>query len=325
MSETASPNPESTASTEPTVPLTPGRVPRWTHWVLVVNVIVQAGILVTGAVVRVTSSGLGCPTWPTCTGSSWFPVAHQKQGWHKYVEYTNRDLTFVLVAVAALAFVAVWWHVRSTQPKRRALFWLGTVPIIGTVLQAILGGITVLLKLNPWTVSAHFLLSIALVYVAVVLQYRADEDGDGPISLTVHPAVRKAAWAVTGVGALVILLGVVTTGSGPHSGDAIAARFPLDQRVVAWFHADIVLLFVGLFLGVLLALYVTNAPALAKQRAWYVVIMVGVQATIGYTQWFTGLPEALVIMHVAGAATLWVLLVRFLLTTRTRTTAALPA
>ncbi len=282
------------------------------------NVWVQAFILFSGAVVRLTSSGLGCPTWPTCTGSSWVPVAGQSQGWHKLVEFTNRTLTGVLFVVAIAAFVAVIWHSKVHKHHRPVLIWLAAVPLVGTVIQAVLGGITVLTHLNPWTVSAHFLVSIAIVYAAVVLQIRGDEDGDGPIRLTVQPILRAAAWALVAIGSLVVVLGVVTTGSGPHAGDAIAARYALDQRIVAWFHADVVLFFCGLLIGVLIALYVTSSPDVVRQRAWYLVIIAAIQGTIGYTQWFTGLPVVLVAMHVAGAACLWVFLVRFMLSTRTR-------
>jgi cytochrome c oxidase assembly protein subunit 15 len=305
----------------PTTATNSGAVSRLTHWILVANVWAQTLILVTGAVVRLTSSGLGCPTWPTCTGSSWVPISGQVQGWHKYIEFGNRMLTGVLIVVAIAALVAVWWH----KPKRKVLLWLAVVPLLGTFAQAVLGGITVRTHLNPWTVSAHFLVSIAIVYASVVLQIRGDEDSDGPIRLTVHPIVRTASWALLAIGGMVVVLGVVTTGSGPHAGDKVAARFGFDQRIVAWFHADVVLFFLGLLIGVVISLYVTNAPDIVKRRAGYIVIIAIAQGTIGYTQWFTGLPEALVAMHVAGAGLLWVFLVRYVLTTRTRNLELEPA
>jgi cytochrome c oxidase assembly protein subunit 15 len=249
------------------------------------------------------------------------PISGQVQGWHKYIEFGNRMLTGVLIVVAIAALVAVWWH----KPKRKVLLWLAVVPLLGTFAQAVLGGITVRTHLNPWTVSAHFLVSIAIVYASVVLQMRGDESSDGPIRLTVHPLVRTASWALLAIGALVVVLGVVTTGSGPHAGDKVAARFALDQRIVAWFHADVVLFFLGLLIGVVISLYVTNAPDIVKRRAGYIVIIAIAQGTIGYTQWFTGLPEALVAMHVAGAGLLWVSLVRYVLTTRTRDAELEPA
>ena len=296
-----------------------GAVNRPIHWILVANVWAQSLILLSGAVVRLTSSGLGCPTWPTCTGNSWIPVAGQVQGWHKYVEFTNRTLTGVLIVIAFVAFGAVVFHVFTRQPRRTVLVWLAAVPLFGTFVQAVLGGITVLTKLNPWTVSAHFLVSITIVFFTVTLQIRADETGDGPLVLTVHPIVRKASIFLTCVGGFIVLLGVVTTGSGPHAGDKVAARFHFDQRVVAWFHADTVLFFLGLLIGIIIALYVTDAPDVVRRRAWYIVIIACGQGAIGYTQWFTGLPEALVAMHVAGATLLWVFLTRYLLSTRSRT------
>lgn len=308
-------------TTTPTLTDTPtnsGAVSRTTHWILVANVWAQTLILVTGAVVRLTSSGLGCPTWPTCTGDSWVPITGQRQGWHKYIEFGNRTLTGVLIVVAICALGAVWWDVRYGKTRRTGLVWLAAVPLLGTFAQAVLGGITVLTKLNPITVSAHFLLSIAIVYASVVLQLRADETGDGPITLTVHRVIRAVAWVLLALGAAVVTLGVVVTGSGPHAGDAVAARYPFDQRIVAWFHADVVLFFVGLLIGVVVCLYVTNAPQVVRTRAWYVVIIAVAQGAIGYSQWFSGLPVALVTLHVLGAGVLWVFLVRFVFSTRTR-------
>ena len=289
-----------------------------THWILVANVWAQTAILVTGAVVRLTSSGLGCPTWPTCTGSSWVPVTGQSQGWHKYIEFGNRTLTGVLIIIAICALGAVAWDVLYEKTGRKGLVWLAAIPLLGTLAQAVLGGITVLTKLNPYTVSAHFLLSMVIVYASVVLQLRADETGDGPIALTVHKVIRTASWVLLTVGAIVITMGVITTGSGPHAGDSVAARYHFDQRVVAWFHADIVLFFLGLLVGVIISLYVTNAPDRVRTRAWYLVIIAVAQGIIGYSQWFSGLPVALVTLHVLGAGVLWVFLVRFVFSTRTR-------
>ena len=176
---------------------TTGAVSPLVQRILLINLIAQTAIVVTGGLVRLTGSGLGCPTWPECVPGSYTPVPYQEQQWHKYVEFGNRMLTFALVIIAVLTFVAVWRH----RPRRRPLVLLATVPFLGTVAQAVLGGITVITGLNPWSVSGHFLLSIALIAAATVLYARAKESGDGPIHLVVRPPVRALAGALVVVAA----------------------------------------------------------------------------------------------------------------------------
>jgi len=292
-------------------PRHPGKSPRWVRGIYIANLVAQSGIILTGAIVRITGSGLGCPTWPECVEGSYVPTNRQAESWHKYVEFGNRLLTFVLAAAAIAAIVAalVDRHRRRTNglEQRTTLTVLACVPLAGTVVQAVLGGITVLTGLNPATVAAHFLVSMALVALCVLLVVRSGENGDTPVVRTVHSAVRLLTWGLVAATAVVVFLGVVTTGSGPHSGDAdVEARFFFDPRTVAWLHADSVFLFLGLAVGLLVAASVSRAPSALIRRTWLVLGIALAQGVIGYTQYFTGLPELLVTIHVLGAIAVWI-------------------
>lgn len=271
------------------------------HAVFLANLIAQMGIVVTGGLVRVTGSGLGCPTWPECVDGSLVPTASQGQAWHKYVEFGNRTLTGVLLVLAVLAVL----EARRTQ--RRPVRRLALVPILGTLAQAVLGGVTVLTGLSPAWVGAHLLLSMAIIAGCVVLLRRSSEPGDQPRRLLVRPQLAVYGNALVAVAAVVIVMGTLVTGAGPHSGDLdVSHRLPLDPRVVAWLHADVVLLFLGLVGGMWLALRLTDGPQSAVR---WVRIVLGVsllQGAVGYTQWFTGLPWLLVAAHMAVATLIWV-------------------
>ncbi len=289
----------------------PGRSPRWVRGVYVVNLVVQAGIILTGAVVRITGSGLGCPTWPECVEGSLVPTSGQMESWHKYVEFGNRLLTFVLALAAIAAVLAALVDRRRRRraglPARGVLTLLALTPLIGTAVQAVLGGITVLTGLNPYTVSAHFLVSIALVAACVALVVRSGENGDQPIRWLVPTPLRYLTWAVVVATFAVVVLGVITTGSGPHSGDIdVQVRFDLDLRTIAWLHADSVLLFMGLTIGLLVASKVAHAPSSLMRRTTILLAIAVVQGIVGYTQWFTDLPELLVAIHVLGAIAVWI-------------------
>lgn len=275
-------------------------LPRWARRVLLANVVAQIGIVVTGGLVRLTGSGLGCPTWPECVPGSYVPVTNQVEGLHKYIEFGNRTLTSVVSLTAILALVAVVLDVRR-RSRPRSLVVLGAMPLLGVAVQAVLGGITVLTGLSPVTVAAHFLVSGLLIAVSTVLLIRAQQH-DGPASPVVRDELRWMAWALSGVTALVVVLGTVVTGSGPHSGDAdTPARFGFDPQAVSWLHADSVLVWFGLVLALLVALRLTDAPAAAR-RAGLVVLVVGLtQGLIGYVQYLTKLPEAVVGLHMLGA------------------------
>ncbi len=275
------------------------------------NLVAQAAIVVTGAIVRITGSGLGCPTWPQCVEGSYTPTSRQVEGeWHKYIEFGNRLLTFALAALAIAAVVAAIVDARRRSrdglPRRRSLTVLAVIPLAGTVIQAVLGGITVLTQLNPITVSAHFLVSMALIAACVFLVARSGEPVDSPTIWLVPSPVRLLGWLLIAVTSLVVLLGVIVTGSGPHSGDAdVEARFSFDPRTVAWLHADTVLLMLGLLIGFAIAVRVTTSPKTLNRRVTVLLIIVLMQGFVGYLQYFTGLPEVLVSIHVLGAVLVW--------------------
>lgn len=299
------------------------RAPAWLRGVFIANLVAQIAIVVTGGVVRVTGSGLGCPTWPECVEGSYVPTSRQEEQWHKYVEFGNRTLTFLLgvLALAALigALLWAWRRRRSHLPGRPALLALAGVPLLGTVGQALLGGVTVLTGLSPWAVASHFLLSLLIIAGCTVLVVRAGEPGDRPVRPLTRPAVRWLARLLVLVTFAVCVLGTVVTGSGPHSGDAdTEARFGIDPRLISWLHADVVLLFIGLSIGMLIVLYVADGPAAAGHRAWALIIIALAQGTIGYTQYFTGLPWLLVTVHMLGAALLWTTAILLLLSLRHR-------
>ncbi len=259
----------------------------------------QAAIVVTGALVRLTGSGLGCPTWPQCAADSFVPVESQVEGFHKWIEFGNRLLTFVVFAIAILSFAYLLYQRRKRRSLPKNVLKLAAIPVLGTIAQAILGGITVLTDLNPYTVAAHFLLSIVIIYFSVLNRIIAEF----PAIIYKSANQNILARLLLLVGSIVIFLGVITTGSGPHAGDEVAQRFSIDTQIVAWLHADMVWLFTGL----IIASYFVN------RNLWLykLTITVLLQMVVGYSQWFTDLPWALVAMHVALAVTLWVFLVKY--------------
>jgi cytochrome c oxidase assembly protein subunit 15 len=268
------------------------------------NLIAQSGIIVTGAIVRLTGSGLGCPTWPDCTPGSLIPVTGQVEGFHKYIEFGNRLLTFLVLAIAIALFVF-----SLLNEKRNIIVW-SFLPFIGTLLQAVLGGITVLTGLHPSTVMAHFLLSIVLVGISVKIY---DYFNNKKVYKVLPKIVDNYVKIVTLVGLAVIILGTITTGSGPHSGDEIAARFDLDIRVIAWLHADSVLLFVGLIIGLLVITKLNSDSNHLFKTTRTLFIICLVQGFIGYVQWFSNLPWILVSFHVIGAVITWIAIVNLAL------------
>jgi cytochrome c oxidase assembly protein subunit 15 len=285
----------------------------WLRRVLLVNLILEIAIVVSGGLVRLSGSGLGCPTWPQCVPGSFTPVPHQEQGFHKLIEFGNRTLTSVVGVAALLVIVAIWrW-----APGRRALLRISVLPLVGVMLQALLGGITVLTGLNPALVAAHFLASMVLVSLSAYLLYRVGEGDESPVVL-VRPEIRRVAWVTAALGAVVLILGTVVTGSGPHSGDASTPRFGFDPRTISWLHADAVMLFVGLVVAVLLAVQLTS-PDPRPRRVWHAVFGVTVlQGLVGYAQYLTGLPELLVMVHMLGASLMAVSLTYGVLSLRRR-------
>lgn len=299
-----------------------GCAPLLARRVYTANLVAQMGIIVTGAVVRLTSSGLGCPTWPRCTDESLTPVANQPETWHTYVEFGNRLLTVVLMVLAVAALVVA---VRDARRRRRtglvarpALTWLAAVPLLGTVAQIPLGGITVLTNLHPLAVGSHLLLSLGLVALVTVLVRRAAEHGDRPVVVVVRREVRAGVMALTALTGVILVVGMVVTASGPHAGDERTHRLGLDPQSMSWLHADVVVLSIGLLAGLLVALRATGAPASTRDAASLLLVTFLGQGLVGYVQYFTALPWALVAVHVLGATIVWWAAVRLLLSTRTR-------
>jgi heme a synthase len=280
--------------------------------ILVANLVGEVVIVITGGVVRLTGSGLGCPTWPECVPGSFSPVPYQEEGIHKLIEFGNRTLTGV-VGLLALACV---WAVFTRMRQRRPLLLVAVGLVAGVLVQAVVGGIAVRMTLSPVVVAFHFLLSMVMVALSTML-LRGSEDGwspDGtavvePRELLVPRLVSTLAWVTAAVGAVVLVLGTVVTGSGPHSGDAVQpARTGFDPRSVAWLHADVVMLFVGLVVAVLVAVWLTSSSDRAKATWRGVLVVTLLQGAIGYAQYFTGLPEVLVALHMFGACLLVVTL-----------------
>lgn len=297
-------------------------VPRWAWWVFVANLVGQIAIIVTGGVVRLTGSGLGCPTWPQCTEGSYVPTQAQDEGFHKFIEFGNRTLTFVLGVLALGALYAAWRHLRDSRTAglapRRPLLGLAAIPLVGTAGQGVLGGVTVLTGLSPLIVGAHLLVSMAIVAGCVVLVVRAGEPGDEPVVRVVRVELVWAARLAVVLAAAVVVLGVLVTGAGPHAGDADTPRLGLDAQTMSWVHADTVMLYLGVLVACWLAARLTDASH-AYRRAVLVALAVALaQGVVGYTQYFTGLPWVVVAIHLLGASLVWAATVRIPLATRTR-------
>lgn len=259
--------------------------------VALANAVANGLIVITGGAVRLTGSGLGCPTWPRCTDSSFVPT--RQLAVHGAIEFSNRMVTFVLTVVAVATVVAVF------RSARRDLRSWAVVSLLGIPAQAVLGGITVLTKLNPWIVAGHFVLSSVLVAIATLLWLRSREPGVG------EPLIRRPLVQLVGGIALataaVVAVGTVVTGSGPHSGDAHSKRTGLDPEQVAQLHADLVFLLVGLSVALLVALKATDAPGRVVRAARDLLIVELAQGVIGFVQYFTHLPVLLVLVHMLGA------------------------
>ncbi len=255
------------------------------------NAVANGVIVVTGGAVRVTGSGLGCPTWPECIDGSITPTP--ELAGHGVIEFANRLLTFALAVIAIATVVAVFRSVR------RDLRRLAVIGFLGIPAQALLGGVTVLTGLNPWTVAAHFLVSSVLVAVATTLWLRSREPGVG--QLVVRPALTALTTGIAVAVAAVLVLGTIVTGSGPHSGDPDAGRTGLSAEQMSQLHADVVFLLVGLLIGLVVALRATDAPGRVRRAARDLVVVVLAQGVVGFVQYFTDLPVVLVLVHMAGA------------------------
>lgn len=280
---------------------------RWARAAVVVNV----GIIVTGGAVRLSDSGLGCPTWPRCTDSDY--LVRPAAGVHGAIEFGNRMLTFVVGAVVVLTLVAAWRH----RPVRRSLRGYAAALALGVPAQAVIGGMTVLTDLNPWVVMFHLLCSMVLVGLAVALVRRVDE-GDAMPTPLVPRSLRGLAFGVLAATGLVVYLGTIVTGSGPHSGDERAIRTGLDPQLMSQLHADAVLLLIGLTIGLLVALRVGAAPDRTVRAAGLLLAVELSQAVVGFVQYATDLPELLVGVHLLGAALTVAAATALVLATRSR-------
>ena len=261
----------------------------------IANLIANIGIVVTGGAVRLTGSGLGCPTWPRCTEDSFTP--HSELGIYGVIEFGNRLLTYVLVAIA----IATWFAVLRWRPWRRDVFVLATAIALGIPFQGVIGGITVLTDLNPWIVALHMLLSMALVAGSTVLivwvrrPYGSRGSRQTPAPLRTLAVLTYIALWVT------LYIGTIVTGSGPHAGDIDSPRNGLDPADMSQLHADAVFVLLGLALGCVFAYRALHLPA----RPPVVFLTVALaQGLVGFVQYFTDLPVALVATHMFGAAVL---------------------
>lgn len=267
----------------------------------------QAALVVTGGAVRLTGSGLGCPTWPECTPGSYTPVPHQaEEALHVWIEFANRLLTFVLVIAAVVVLAAV------LRTGRKDLRGLALGQFLGIFGQGVLGGITVLTDLHPLPVAGHLILSIILIAGATSLRAQrfAPKVAETPASLT-----KKIASVHVITSFAVIVLGTLVTGSGPHAGDEKARRFGFDIQTVAWIHADVVIF----LLGTTFAFFVASGTSVATKRRLKIFTVIALaQGAIGYIQYFTGIPEVLVAAHLLGATLVWIAAWRVWLSVTTR-------
>jgi heme a synthase len=252
--------------------------------------------VVTGAAVRLSDSGLGCPDWPTCSQHHLTPVLRL----HPLVEFGNRLVVFVLVVACLVTAVAAWLR----RPARRDLRWLSGGLIVGVIGEAVLGAFVVYTKLNAYVVMIHFMVGMALLAVSVILTLKAGRrPGRGRVVVT-----RGALWLTRGLVALTVVVlaaGAATTGTGPHAGGKGAKRIPLGLQDMTRIHAEIVIAAVVLLLVLLWALWRADAAARIQNAGRALLAMMVLQGMVGYTQFFTHLPPVLVGIHVLGASMVW--------------------
>jgi len=270
--------------------------------ITLVALLALAFIIVTGGAVRLTGSGLGCPDWPTC--SAGHIVA--ERSFHPMVEFVNRVITGIVSVAVILAVLGSVIR----RPRRRDLIVLSTGLVLGIVAQIVLGGETVKHDLAPPYVMGHFLLSLLLVWDAVVLHHRAGEEA-GPARPVVPPDLLAMARLIVVSAAVAIFIGTVVTGAGPHAGDPKARRLDLNVADVARFHGISVMFLLAVTVVTLWRLRRVGAPRDAVRRGDVLLAVLVAQAAVGYTQYFTGVPALLVGIHIAGATAVWVAALRF--------------
>ncbi|MGW5787956.1 COX15/CtaA family protein [Streptomyces sp. NPDC003757] len=293
----------------------PGTVRRAALAPLVMSVI----IVVTGGAVRLSGSGLGCPTWPKCTDDSLTTTS--EMGFHGVVEFGNRMLTYVLCAAVGWAIIAA----RSQKPYRRSLTLLGWAQFWVVMSNAVLGGIVVLVGLNPYTVAAHFVATTTLLTLATVMWQRTREGDAAPRPL-VGASVRQLVWVMVVVSALLITVGTVVTGAGPHAGDSSdVPRMPVDWEMISKGHAVLAWIVVTLTFALWFVLKAVDAPKGPSARTRDLFLVLLAQGVIGYVQYFTDLPEVLVGLHMFGSCLVWIAVLRVLLSLRERPEETVPA
>ncbi|GGE89336.1 COX15/CtaA family protein [Mycetocola zhadangensis] len=274
----------------------PTEVDRRVRVVAWLNLVAQTALVGTGGAVRLTGSGLGCPTWPRCTAESF--ISTPEMGIHGVIEFGNRTLFFVLqiIALTALLFVLKY------RRQRRDLFILTLIPACSVLFQAVVGGITVLSGLNPYVVGLHFVLSVVLVALGSVLVYRVYH-GNGDRTLAVPRWYAITTHITSFFVAVTVIVGILTTGSGPHAGDSGAARNGLDSEILQHLHAWPAYVTFGLTLVLLVAAW---ALRLDSQRRIVVALVAVelVQIAVGLAQARMGLPEILVGIHMVLACVL---------------------
>jgi heme a synthase len=286
--------------------------PRTVRRATLSSLVMSVVIVVTGGAVRLTGSGLGCPTWPTCDGDSLLGTG--EMGVHHTVEVSNRMLTYVLCAAVGWAIVAV----RAQAPLRPGLYRLAWSQFWVVAANAVWGGVAVLTDLNPYVVSTHFLLSAALITVAVLTWHRAGE-GDTPPRPLVGRPVRQLGQGLTAASALLIAVGTLVTGAGPHPGDSREVdRIGFDWKAITQLHADVAWVVVALTAALWFALRAVDAPAGPRDRTRDLFLVLMAQGVIGYVQYFTELPTVLVGLHMLGAALIWIAVLRVALSMRER-------
>ena len=261
------------------------------------SIVANVVIVVTGGAVRLTGSGLGCPTWPRCTDDSYTATA--EMGINAAIEFGNRTITFAVGIVAAVGLASAL----GQRPRRRRVVTLAVLVLLGIPAQAVLGGITVLTDLNPWVVGGHFLVSMAVIACAYAF-WRATGETDGIVLATVAGPLRTLAAVITAVSAAVLVVGTFVTGSGPHAGDAGAKRTGLDPEMISQVHADVVFLLLGLSVAAWFAFRAAAADAPAR-RAARLLVIIAAQGAVGFVQYATDLPAILVGVHIAGACAVW--------------------
>ncbi|MDM3896034.1 heme A synthase [Mycobacterium intracellulare] len=265
-------------------------------------ILTQGGIAITGAIVRVTASGLGCPTWPQCFPGSFVPVAHAEvPRIHQAVEFGNRMVTFAVVITAALAVLAV----TRARRRREVLVYAWLMPV-STVVQAVIGGITVRTGLLWWTVAIHLLTSMTMVWLAVLLYVKIGEPDDGAVRVLIPPPLR-ALTALSGVNlAAVLVTGTLVTAAGPHAGDRSATRtvprLKVEVATLVHVHSSLLVAYLALVVGLGFGLLAVRATRPVLRRLGVLLVLLCAQAAVGTAQYYTGVPAALVALHVAGAA-----------------------